>query len=131
MHALKPSYLSPQPPRRARMVPRSKAKQQRRPYRAMVIESTVKLSVNVTLSMVAISALTQLLPYRSSQMTKLQELQVTVQTTDERVQRVQARFNQSFDPSQIDANMQAQTNRIGAQQRRIVWSQPANPSSSR
>jgi uncharacterized membrane protein YhiD involved in acid resistance len=97
----------------------------------MVIESTVKLSVNVTLSMVAISALTQLLPYRSSQMTKLQELQVTVQTTDERVQRVQARFNQSFDPSQIDANMQAQTNRIGAQQRRIVWSQPANPSSSR
>ncbi|MBW4470714.1 MAG: hypothetical protein KME45_09950 [Stenomitos rutilans HA7619-LM2] len=127
MHALKPSYLPPQPPKRVRTVSRSKIKQQRRPYRAVVIESTVKLSVNVTLSMVAISALTQLLPYRASQATKLQELQVTVRSTGERVQRVQERFNQYFDPAQTDANMQAQSNRIGTQQRRIVWSQPARP----
>lgn len=131
MHALKPSYLPPQPPKRVRTVPRSKVKQKQRPYRAVVIESTVKLSVNVVLSMVAISALTQLLPYRSSQITKLQELQVTVQSTGERVQRVQARFNQSFDPSQADANMQAQTDRIGVQQRRIVWSQPTKPAMDR
>ncbi|XGV97055.1 MAG: hypothetical protein ACAF41_30580 [Leptolyngbya sp. BL-A-14] len=127
MHALKPSYLPPQPPKRTRTVPRSKVKQQRRPYRAVVIESTVKLSVNVVLSVVAISALTQLLPYRSSQMAKLQELQVTVQAAGERVQRVQDHFNQYFDPTQTEANMQAQSHRIGAQQRRIVWSQPARP----
>lgn len=127
MHALKPSYLPPQPPKRIRTVPRTKAKQQRRPYRAVIVESAVKLSVHVVLSTVAVSALTQLLPYRSSQMVKLQELQVAVQTTEERVQRVQDHFTQYFDPSQTEANMQAQSHRIGAQQRRIVWSQPARP----
>lgn len=127
MHALKPSYLPPQPPKRARTVPRTKAKQRQHPYRAIVIESTVRLSVNVVLSTVAISALTQLLPYRSSQATRLQELQVTVQSTDERVQRVQNNFRQYFDPYQTEANMQAQSHRIGAQQQRIVWREPAKP----
>lgn len=127
MHALKPSYLPPQPPRRARTVPRAKAKQRQHPYRAVAIESTIRLSVNVILSTVAISALTQLLPYRSSQAARLQELQVTVRSTDERVQRVQNSFQQYFDPYQTEANMQAQSHRLGAQQRRLVWREPAKP----
>lgn len=118
MHALKPSY-PPQPLRPFRTVPRQlKVKQG---YRAVVVEATVKLSVNVVLSAVAIGALAQLLPYRSSQTAKLQELQVTEKATQERVQRTQNKFNQYFDPYQTDANMQAQSNRIGTQQRRIVW----------
>ena len=121
MHALKPSYLPPQPLQPTRTVPRQKAKTKQRPYRAVIVEATVKLSVNVVLSAVAIGALAQLLPYRSSQAAKLQELQVTVKSTEERVQRTQNKFKQYFDPYQTDANMQAQSNRLGAQQRRIVW----------
>lgn len=122
MHALKPSYhIPPQPLRPLRTVPRQKTKAKQRPYRALVIEATVKLSVNVVVSAVAIGALAQLLPYRSSQAAKLQELQVTVKATEERVERTQKKFNQYFDPYQTDANMQAQSNRIGAQQHRIVW----------
>lgn len=121
MHALKPSYLPPQPLRPSRTVPRHKVKIKQRPYRAVLVEATVKLSVNVVISAVAIGALAQLLPYRSSQAAKLQELQVTVKATKDRVQRTENKFNQYFDPYQTDANMQAQSNRIGAQQRRIVW----------
>ena len=124
MHALKPSYLPPQPPKRIRTVPRAKAKQRQHPYRSILIETTVRLSVNVVLSTVAISALTQLLPYRAAQLSRLQELQVTVQSTGERVQRVQDNLQQHFDPYQTQANMQAQSHRIGAQQRRIVLRQP-------
>lgn len=120
MHALKPSSL-PQPQRPLRTVPRQRTKARQRPYRAALIEATVKLSVNVVLSAVAIGALAQLLPYRSSQAAKLQELQVTVAATEERVERTQNKFKQYFDPYQTDANMQAQSNRIGTQQRRIVF----------
>jgi hypothetical protein len=123
MHALKPSY-PPQPPKRTRTVPRAKAKQRQHPYRPILIETTVRLSVNVVLSTVAISALTQLLPYRAAQLSRLQELQVTVQSTGERVQRVQDNLQQYFDPYQTEANMQAQSHRIGAQQRRIVLQEP-------
>ena len=124
MHALKPSYLPPQPPKRNRTVPRAKVKQRQHPHRPLAIETTVRLSVNVVLSAVAISALTQLLPYRAAQVSRLQELQVTVQSTGERVQRVQDNLQQYFDPYQTEANMQAQSHRIGAQQRRIVWREP-------
>jgi len=73
---------------------------------------------------VAIGALAQLLPYRASQAAKLQELQVTIAATGERVERTQKKFKQYFDPYQADANMQAQSNRIGTQQRRIVFRRP-------
>ncbi|MBD2036865.1 hypothetical protein H6F86_06560 [Phormidium sp. FACHB-592] len=121
MHALKPSSFPPQPQRPLRTVPRQKTKVKQRPYRAALIETTVKLSVNVVLSAAAIGALSQLLPYRSSQAAKLQELQVTVAATEERVERTQNKFKQYFDPYQTGANMQAQSNRIGTQQRRIVF----------
>lgn len=121
MHALKPSYFQPQPLRRHRTVPRLKPQ---RPYQAIVLETTVRLSVNVVLSVVAISALAQLLPYRASQETKLQELQVAVKSASDRVQQVQTHFKQYFDPYQVNANMQAQSGRIGVRQRRIVWQEP-------
>ncbi|PSB28429.1 hypothetical protein [Stenomitos frigidus] len=126
MHALKPSYLPPQPPKRSRTVPRTKAKSRQHPHRPLAIEATVRLSVNVVLSTVAISALTQLLPYRSSQIDRLQELQAALKSMDERVQQVKSNFEQYFDPYRTEANMQAQSHRIGAQQRRIVWREPAN-----
>ena len=125
MHALKPSHLPPQSPkRRTRTVPRAKTKPRHHPHRTLFVEATVRLSANVVLSAVAISALTQLLPYRASQAARLQELQVTVKSTDERVQRVQTKLSQYFDPYQTEANMQAQSHRIGIQQRRLVWREP-------
>ncbi len=124
MHALKPSFPPPQPQRPLRTVPRQKTKVKQRHHRGVLIESTVKLSVNVVLSAVAIGALAQLLPHRSSQAAKLQELQVTVAAPEERVERTQKKFKQYFDPYQTNANMQAQSHRIGTQQRRIVFQRP-------
>lgn len=121
MHALKPSYPLPQPLRPRRTVPRLKPQ---RLHQAIVIETTIKLSVNVVVSVAAISALAQLLPYRASQETKLQELEVAVKSASDRVQLVQDHFKQYFDPYQAGANMQLQSGRIGAQQRRIVWREP-------
>jgi hypothetical protein len=85
-----------------------------------VIETTVKLTVNVVLSTVAISALTQLIPYIDTQKTKLAEVQAAVKSTHDRLQHTQARFSRYFDPYQTKVLMQEQSDRIDPNQRQIV-----------
>jgi len=120
MHALKPSTLPLQPVRRSRTVPHAKVSTRRYPYRSIVIEVGVKLTVNLLVSAVAVATVAQLLPYRSSQEARLQELQVAVKSTGERVQQVKSSFTQYFDPAQSKVIMEQQTNRIDPQQRQIV-----------
>ncbi|MGI0488338.1 hypothetical protein ACN4EK_23080 [Pantanalinema rosaneae CENA516] len=127
MYALKPSRPQPQPVRPLRVVPKANSRQkQRHAYRAIVYEASAKLAVNVVVSVAATAALIQLIPYRSSQEVRLQELQAAVQSTSDRVQRVQASFNYYFDPSQTREIMQEQSNRIDPQRRQIIWKQPGN-----
>jgi len=85
----------------------------------------VKLSVNVFLSLAAIAALVQLLPYRSNQEAKLQELQTTVASTHERVEQIQTRFSNYFDPSQGHTLMQQQSNRIDPRRVQVIWQKQA------
>lgn len=125
MYALKPSRPQPQPVRPLRVVPKANSRQkQRQAYRAIVYEISAKLAVNVVVSVAATTALIQLIPYRSSQEVRLQELQAAVQSTSDRVQRVQSSFNYYFDPSQTREIMQEQSNRIDPQRRQIIWKQP-------
>jgi hypothetical protein len=133
MYALKPSpHRNSQPARqpakpRRRVKPKVKLQRKSAPHRVIAYETTAKLAVNFTLSMAAIVALVQLLPYHSSQDVKLQELQAAVKLTGDRVQRVQSKFNNYFDPSQARENMQELTDRIDPSRRQIVWQTPAAP----
>jgi hypothetical protein len=129
MYALKPPTPRSKAVRRSRAVTRPKSRKHRHPYRAIAFETGIKLAVNVAFSLAALSALVQLFPYQISQSAKLEELQVAVQSADERVQKIQSKFSYYFDPSQARRVMQEQTNRIDPRQRQIVWqeSDPANP----
>jgi hypothetical protein len=123
MHAFQSPNPSQPPTKRSRKAaPRSQSR--RHPYRTLAIEVSVKLMVNVALSTAAIAALTQLVPYHTAQEAKLQELQTTVQSTNERLNQTQAKFNRYFDPHQTKALMQEHSNRIDPNQRQIIW-QPA------
>lgn len=120
MYALKPPSPPPQH-RRVSRVTRQAKPRQRNSHRAIAWETTAKLTVNIVLSVAAVTALAQLLPYRSSQEVKLQELDAAVQSTHGRVQREQAKFSYYFDPYHARENMQELTDRIDPLRRRIIW----------
>jgi hypothetical protein len=136
MYALKPPTPKSRSARPLRVVPKAQApkaqasikakpRKKTQPYRAIAYEAAAKLTVNAVLSIAAIGALFQLLPYRSSQEIKLQELQAAVKSTGNRVQQVQSKFSYYFDPSQARESMQELTGRIDPQRRQIVWKAPA------
>lgn len=124
MYALKPPTPNQPPVRAKRVVRRAQTKTRSHPYRAIAVETGAKLAVNVILSMVAVTALFQLVPYRSSQVGKIQELDAAVQSTQSRVQNVQTRFQNFFDPYQARENMQQLTDRIDPMRRKVIWKAP-------
>lgn len=126
MYATKPSQPLSLPSRRPRRSPHTKARR-RGLYQRMAYETSARLVVNVVMSCVAVSALVHLMPYRSSQDVRLQELQVAVKSTGERVQRVQSSFNYFFDPSQARSIMEQQSNRIDPLRRPVIWQQANQP----
>jgi hypothetical protein len=90
----------------------------------LAIETTIKLSVNLVLSTVAVSALAHLFPYVNMQRSKLEEVQTAVKSAHDRLQITQLRFNRYFDPYQTKTLMQEQSNRIDPQQQQIVLTEP-------
>jgi len=122
MYALKPPKPTNAQPRRGkRVAPRGKSRRRSTPYQAIAYETAAKLAVNVVLSVAAVMTLAHLIPYRSAQEVKLQELNAAVQTTGDRVQRVQSKFGYYFDPSQARESMQELTDRIDPSRRQIIW----------
>lgn len=124
MYALQSPNSRPQPVKRSRTVSRSRPRSYPRSHRVLAFETTVKLAVNVVLSTAALTAVSQLLPYRTSQEAKLQEVQVAVESAGERFQKSQSRFSRYFDPYQARAIMQEQTNRIDPERRQIILQGP-------
>jgi len=124
MYALKPPNADQPPARGKRVARKVKSNQRSHPYRAIAYETTAKLAVNVVLSVAAIAALVQLLPYRASQVGKIQELDAAVKSTQNRVQTVQTRFQNFFDPYQARENMQQLTDRIDPMRRKVIWKAP-------
>lgn len=121
MNALQSPTKPLQPVRTPRSQPRSGQPKKRHHHRAIAIETSIKLGVNLALSGVAIAALVQLLPYSLVQHSKLQEVKAEVKATKGRVDRVKAEFSRSFDPRQAKVIMQEQTNRTDPRQRQVVW----------
>ncbi len=127
MYALKPSKpTTVQPSRGRRVASRAKSRKRPTPYQAIVYETAAKLAVNMVLSAAAIVTLAHLLPYRSAQEGKLQELNAAVKTQGDRVQRVQSKFSYYFDPNQARESMQELTDRIDPSRRQIIWKDPAS-----
>ncbi|NJP10503.1 MAG: hypothetical protein HC866_14355 [Leptolyngbyaceae cyanobacterium RU_5_1] len=129
MYALKPpSKSNLQPVRPIRVSSHAKPSQRTYPYQAIAYETTAKLAVNIVISMASVVALVHLLPHLSSQEAKLQELQAAVKSTGERVQGVQSKFGNLFDPYQARENMQELTDRIDPMRRQVVLKDPVSTS---
>lgn len=91
----------------------------RRSEQFMALQTVAKLTVNVLLSAVAVSALVKLLPYYQSQQEKLQEIQTEVNMTEGRVDILRTAFSRYFDPQQAKSIMQDQSNRVDPGQRSV------------
>jgi len=97
------------------------------PNRAIALETTAKFTVNLAISMVAISALLQLVPSYQEQQQKLQEISQEVQSTEERVQRLRSDLTRNFDPQETKKIMQEQTELQDPQQLQIIWKTDRQP----
>lgn len=119
MNAIQPSRppLQPVEPRRA---PQRKSRNHRRPHQLLALQTTAKLTANLLLSALAVSALAKLLPYQLSQQEKLQEIQTEVKVTEGRVNRLRTDFNRYFDPQQAKSIMQEQSNRVAPGERPVI-----------
>ncbi|MBL1210507.1 hypothetical protein [Geminocystis sp. GBBB08] len=62
------------------------------------IETSLKIFVNVGISMLAIFSLKQLLPYHLAQQEKLAEIDAEIAKIKPRVERLQEDFGSTFDP---------------------------------
>ncbi|MEM8610737.1 MAG: hypothetical protein AAGF93_01875 [Cyanobacteria bacterium P01_H01_bin.105] len=114
--------------RRARpMTIRSKARQ------SLVLESTVKLTVNILLAVVATSTITRLLPYYRQQKAELEQLNHSILSLEKEHAGVWQDFSHNFDPEQSGRIMREQSGQEDPSRHPIVWidplqnSQPSSP----
>jgi hypothetical protein len=120
MNAFQPSRTPLQPVEQRRTVPRPKRHLRQRAYQVMALETTVKVGVNILMSIAAVSALVQLLPYHWSQQDKLREVRTEVKVMEGRVQNLQKEFTRNFDPSEAKNIMQQKSYRFGPNQRPVI-----------
>lgn len=85
----------------------------------------MKMGVNLGVSFVALTTLVHLLPYRSAQTQKLQEVQGEVQKTEIRVGLLQSDFGRNFDSSQVKSILQEQTHMVDPTQKAIIFDERA------
>lgn len=101
---------------------RRKLRQSRlHPYQERVTEITLKLTINLVISIASLSALLQLLPSHQAGQEKLQEIQTEVQGTKRRVSKLQAEFTRFFAPQKTKSIMQEQSYRMDPTRLQIFW----------
>ncbi|MEA5605380.1 hypothetical protein [Nostoc sp. UHCC 0252] len=120
MSAIQPSRPPLQPIQKRRVIPRPKRHLRQRSYQVMALESTAKIAVNLVVTAVAASALSQLLPYHWLQQDKLREINTEVKLMEEHVNGLQVEFSRNFDPQQTKSIMQQEGFRFPPNQRRVV-----------
>ena len=128
MQAPKPEL---QPVQQRRTIPRPKRHLRQRSYEVMALETTMKIGVNLAISAVAVSALTQLLPHHWSGQEKLRQVRTEVKTAQERVNKLRTEFSNTFDSRQASSVMQQQGNRIPLDRKRIVLTNNTTPAEIR
>ncbi|MEH1812733.1 MAG: hypothetical protein V7K26_29740 [Nostoc sp.] len=120
MNAIQPSRPPSQPIQKRRVISRPKRHLRQRSYQVMALESTAKIAVNLVITAVAASALTQLLPYHWLQQEKLREMSTEVKLMEGHVNGLQAEFSRNFDPQEAKIIRQRQGYRFDPSQRQIV-----------
>jgi len=96
MNAIQPSRPPLQPIPRRRVVPRPKRHLRQRSYQVMALETTVKIGVNVVISVAAVTALVKLLPYHWSRQAKLQEINTELRQVEARVNTLKVEFSRNL-----------------------------------
>ncbi|MEH2177105.1 hypothetical protein [Nostoc sp.] len=120
MNAIQPSRPPLQPIQKRRVISRPKRHLRQRSYKVMALESTATIAVNLVITAVAASALTQLLPYHWLQQEKLREMSTEVKLMEVHVNGLQAEFSRNFDPQEAKIIRQRQGYRFDPSQRQIV-----------
>ncbi len=104
------------------------ARPKRVPYsgvrQAIAFESSVKLTVNLLLAIVATTTIAKLVPYYQSQQSRLTTLQESVQVAERKNVELRSQFNRNFDPTQAARIMQEQSGMSYPSQKNIIWEKP-------
>ena len=95
-------------------------------FRGLGWEMTGRLTVNLALTLVALSALVRLVPYYRTQRQVLREVEKSVETAQTQNKRLRADFSRYFDPAQTSQLLQENGARDSQRHVPIVW---VNPSS--
>ncbi len=91
---------------------------------AIVFESSVKLTVNLLLAIVATTTIAKLVPYYQAHQQRLTSLQAAVAVAEHKNTELRSQFTNNFDPAQASRIMQEQSGLGYANQKRVVWESP-------
>jgi hypothetical protein len=115
-----PQRRSARPPVR-RPSPQTERQRVQRQHRLIATETCLRLGVNLGLSVIALSTLVYLVPYRTAQTQKLKEVQSEVAQAESRVAYLQSEFGRSFDSNQVKSILQEQTHMVDPSQRVVIF----------
>lgn len=136
-----PERLSRAPsPTEVRASPRRRPRRRREPQPRRrgnrgswmsVVETGLKLTLDVTVSLGAIAALSQLVPSYTRSQDQIEQLREDVETTRSQVQELQGQFSRHFDPTQVRTLIEEETQPLDPQRRPIVWTEPVEEEANR
>lgn len=92
--------------------------------RAIAFESSVKLTVNLLLAIVATTTIAKLVPYYQSQQQRLSTLQESVEGAEKKNAELRSQFDRNFDPAQAARIMQEQSGLAYPNQKQVIWTPP-------
>ncbi len=97
---------------------------------AIAFESSVKLTINLLLAVVATTTIAKLVPYYQSQQSRLTTLQASVEVAEKKNNELRSQFTRNFDPTQAARIMQEQSGLSYPNQKRVIWQAPLQTGSS-
>lgn len=92
--------------------------------RAIALESSVKLTVNLLLAVIASTTIAKLVPYHQTQQEQLGTLQSSVAQAEKRNAELRDQFSRNFDPAQASRIMQEQSGMGYPNQKKVIWTKP-------
>ncbi len=117
-----PSVVNSPPVQRSAYRPKRAAHQGAR--QAILFESSVKLTVNLLLAIVATTTIAKLVPYYQAHQQRLTTLQAAVAVAEHKNAELRSQFTNNFDPAQASRIMQEQSGLGYPNQKRVIWESP-------
>ena len=132
MNATQPSFIPPHSAAAPHPIDLSDGKRPRRKRRRRAVETpkvigletAAKLTVNLVLAVVAISALVTLVPDYQARREKLQRMQAAIRIAERQTSHLRREFSRYFDPRQANSVMREQSGGGAPLKPQIVWVDP-------